>query len=236
MSQFPVIILAGGLGTRLMPMIANKPKLLAQVAGKPFIEWKFEELRRGGISNVLLLLGHLGVEVFQYCENKPALLNLAFMTDGINPLGTGKAVYKALQLLDSSHVLLTYGDNLLDLQISSFSATPLAEEQTLMILTAQPGVGDKLNSRLETTGEVSKYEKNSSDPSLNTMDYGYLLLSRTSFLHHYNESDSDLSTVISKLCNSGLVIGKLTDKNYYEIGTPESLLVTEQHLLEQRNI
>ena len=53
-----VAVLAGGLGTRLAPVLADRPKLLAPVAGRPFLEHLIDWLTRFGAGRILLCLGH----------------------------------------------------------------------------------------------------------------------------------------------------------------------------------
>ena len=56
-------ILAGGLGTRLGALVADTPKPVLPVGGRPFLSWLIREVSRFGIEEVLLLTGHLSVRV-----------------------------------------------------------------------------------------------------------------------------------------------------------------------------
>ena len=57
------VILAGGLGTRMLPRTERMPKILLPVAGRPFAAWLLERLAGAGFTEVLLAIGHLGGEV-----------------------------------------------------------------------------------------------------------------------------------------------------------------------------
>ena len=62
----PAVILAGGLGTRLRPLISDRPKALAVVAGKPFILYQLEWLRRNLVQSVILCVGYKGEQIVDY--------------------------------------------------------------------------------------------------------------------------------------------------------------------------
>ncbi|WP_457651711.1 sugar phosphate nucleotidyltransferase [Rhodocaloribacter sp.] len=62
-SKYPVVILCGGFGTRLRGVVGDRPKVLAPVAGEPFLGHLLRHLRREGFTDVILSTGHLGERV-----------------------------------------------------------------------------------------------------------------------------------------------------------------------------
>lgn len=58
--SLPVVILAGGLATRLRPLTEKIPKALVKVAGRPFLEHQIELIKRNAIAEVILCVGYLG--------------------------------------------------------------------------------------------------------------------------------------------------------------------------------
>ena len=59
-------LLSAGLGTRLLPFTANKPKCLIQIGGKPIILWHIERLKSYGIKELIINLFHEGSQVEEY--------------------------------------------------------------------------------------------------------------------------------------------------------------------------
>ena len=60
MTDMPVVVLAGGLGTRLLEVTGDlMPKVLVPVDGRPFIDYKLRGLARLGVGEVVLLVGHM---------------------------------------------------------------------------------------------------------------------------------------------------------------------------------
>jgi len=58
LSQCPVLVLVGGLGTRLRPVYADRPKALAPVQGRPSLAYLLKMLAENGLSRVVLCMGY----------------------------------------------------------------------------------------------------------------------------------------------------------------------------------
>ena len=64
-SDFPIAILAGGLATRLRPITEKIPKLLIEVADKPFLSHQIRLLKAAGLTRLVLCVGHLGEKIVE---------------------------------------------------------------------------------------------------------------------------------------------------------------------------
>ena len=105
------IILAGGRGTRLRSVVSYRPKPLAEVAGRPFVEWLLLTLRTQGVRRAVLATGYKGEIVEAAFGNGARLgLELAYAHETV-PLGTGGAARHALQQVTTDHVLVLNGDS-----------------------------------------------------------------------------------------------------------------------------
>ncbi len=91
------VVLAGGLGTRMLPRTERMPKILLPVAGRPFAAWLLERLAAAGFAEVLLAIGHLGGEVRRAVGDGSAFgLRVRYAEDGERLLGTAGALRRAL--------------------------------------------------------------------------------------------------------------------------------------------
>ena len=79
----PVVILTGGLGTRLGQKTSNKAKALIDVAGKPFISRQLNYLYEQGIKEVVLCIAHFGEQIKDYIGNGSSYkLKITYSEDG----------------------------------------------------------------------------------------------------------------------------------------------------------
>ena len=93
-----VAILAGGLASRMRPLSERVPKAMIEVAGEPFIAHQLRLLRREGVGDVVLCLGHLGEQVEAFVGGGGRFgLAVRYSSDGPRLLGTGGALRKALK-------------------------------------------------------------------------------------------------------------------------------------------
>ncbi|OGF52110.1 hypothetical protein A3I27_02565 [Candidatus Giovannonibacteria bacterium RIFCSPLOWO2_02_FULL_43_11b] len=105
-SGIDVIILAGGLGTRLRPIISDRPKVLAEVGGRPFLDMVIEDLFEMGFGRIILSVGHLKDQIKNHYAEKGILF-----AEEENPMGTGGGVKNAESLVQSDHLLVINGDS-----------------------------------------------------------------------------------------------------------------------------
>jgi NDP-sugar pyrophosphorylase family protein len=113
------VILAGGAGTRLRPLVRDKPKSMADFEEKPFLEYQVEYLRSHGVSQVLLCVGHMHEHIERYFGDGARWnLEIRYSVEDV-PLGTGGALKHAEPQLDSSFLLLN-GDSWFDLDLAAF--------------------------------------------------------------------------------------------------------------------
>ncbi|MDO4769120.1 MAG: nucleotidyltransferase family protein [Brachymonas sp.] len=110
------IVLAGGFGTRLRQVVADVPKPMAPVAGRPFLEILLESLMRKGFSRVVLSLGFMAEKISSYFGSRFAGLELSYVVEDA-PLGTGGAIRLAMTACAQDHVFVFNGDTYLDLEV-----------------------------------------------------------------------------------------------------------------------
>jgi len=119
LSRVTTAILAGGLGTRLRPAIADRPKVLAEVRGRPFLSYLLDQVAAADVESVVLCTGHLGEQVRSTFGENYSSVRLVYSEES-SPLGTGGALRRAVPLLESDPVLVLNGDSFCDLDLEDF--------------------------------------------------------------------------------------------------------------------
>ena len=104
------ILLCGGMGTRLRSVVADRPKPMADICGKPFLQYLLEMLRDKGITEVIFALGYMGEMIEEYFQDGSAFgLKITYSYEE-EPLGTGGAIRNALPKILEEEVLVLNAD------------------------------------------------------------------------------------------------------------------------------
>lgn len=115
-----VAVLAGGLGTRLAGVLADRPKILAPVAGRPFLDHLLAWLERFGARRIVLCLGHRADAVLAHLAGRPPGGTEIVSLIEPAPLGTAGALRFARTRLRSDPVLVANGDSFVDADLAAF--------------------------------------------------------------------------------------------------------------------
>jgi len=122
LGEYEAIILAGGLGTRLRSVVADLPKCMATVAGKPFLFYVIEHLLRQGVNKFIFSLGYKSNMIIDYVNEQYPMLSKQYSIEE-EPLGTGGAIRLACNLTTEKNVLIVNGDTLFNIDVEKLMAT-----------------------------------------------------------------------------------------------------------------
>ncbi len=126
------IILAGGQGTRLRPLVGDIPKPMAPVAGRPFLEYLLVQLRRAGIELITISAGYRAGDIEAHFGRGDRLgVRLEYSVED-EPLGTAGALKLAASRLAGDRWLALNGNSLLDIPLDNLGH---AHTQARAILT-----------------------------------------------------------------------------------------------------
>ena len=214
-----VIILCGGLGTRLRPISRDLPKALMPFAGRPFIDLLIESLLPFGFRRFILCVGHLGEKVRAHIRARD--YEVVFSEES-EPLGTGGALKNAAPLIGSELFLVMNGDSICAVDFSRFHAFHVLKGGILSLALAKPQPGHEYgvievdhNQRI-----ISFNEKNECREEM-FINGGIYFMQRDVFDHMPAESRFSLEyDLFPKLLPWGCY-GFQTDAEVIDIGTPE---------------
>jgi NDP-sugar pyrophosphorylase family protein len=212
-------ILAGGLGTRLGALTAKVPKALLSVAGKPFIAYQLEYLRKQRFDRAVLCIGHYGEQIKEYVGDGARFgLEVLYAEDGDRLLGTGGALRQALPLL-GTHFFVLYGDSYLPIDFLSVEACFLTTKQpALMTVLKNDGLWDQSNV-VFAEGRLLQYDKWCANAQMRHIDYGLSIFSAEVFADLEPGSRYDLADLFHDLAMRGQLRGYEVFQRFYEIGS-----------------
>ena len=220
-----VVILAGGLGTRLGAITQHIPKSLVEVDDKPMIDHILDWISLQGCDRALILTGHLGDKFDQYTHDS---VDLTFVREPV-PLGTGGALWNAVDFLEPEFILL-WGDdfhpinyhNLVDLH---------RQDGNLMTMTVTES-HDSMNL-LHANGRVHKYNKRNNNSEFNGYEAGTSVVSKRIVLLFGRDGKwSWEETGYPKL--SGKIGAHVDNTKFWDMGTPERLTKLTEFLKLER--
>ena len=116
--EVKVLILAGGLGTRLRPVIGEFPKPMADVNGRPFLEILVRKLVREGFRDIIISVGFKKGVIEDHFNRVDVGARITYSEES-QQLGTGGALRNALEPVGSSDLLLLNGDTYINDGLSS---------------------------------------------------------------------------------------------------------------------
>ena len=104
------ILLCGGLGTRLRSVVSDRPKPMADIAGKPFLHYLVKMLSESGVKHLIFALGYMGEQIEAYFQSGEEYgLSISYSYED-SPLGTGGAIRNALSKVSGENVLVLNAD------------------------------------------------------------------------------------------------------------------------------
>lgn len=159
LSSVKAFILCGGQGTRLASVLEDRPKLLAPVGGKSFLDYLIVFLNKAGLNDLVFLTGHKSEHIQEYLGDS------FHYSKESTPLGTGGALKQALQLFPANLSIVFNGDTLFMIDLSLFfeKAKKLfderAELQIVVALKKLPSAGRYGIVRLDHDATVLSFEE-----------------------------------------------------------------------------
>lgn len=127
------VVLAGGLGTRLRSVVADKPKVLANVSGKPFLEYVLDQIVPTGITQVILCIGHLAEQIQAHFGSSYRGLSIKYSHER-SLLGTAGALRYALEHISTENLLVMNGDSYAEFSFDSFASFHFSKQANASIL------------------------------------------------------------------------------------------------------
>jgi N-acetyl-alpha-D-muramate 1-phosphate uridylyltransferase len=232
--SFPVVILAGGLATRLRPLTEKIPKALVEVAGRPFLDHQLDLLKQNSITEVILCLGYLGEMIEQrYGDGEVLGVRIRYSFDGPILLGTGGAIKRASTLLPDVFFVL-YGDSYLPIDFQAVAAAFIESGQpALMTVYANADAWDTSNVWFEQD-RIRLYSKREKLPEMRFIDYGLMVCRRQIFDDSPSDVPFNLADTLETLSRNGQLAGHEVYQRFYEIGSPSGLAELDQ-LLSRRS-
>jgi D-glycero-alpha-D-manno-heptose 1-phosphate guanylyltransferase len=169
-------VLCGGQGTRLRSALADRPKSMALIAGKPFLQLLIERLRCQGIGDVILGTGYMSEKIESYFGSGNRLAMRIRLSRENEPLGTGGAL-KLAESLISDPVLVLNGDSYVEWNLASMVEMFTARDAAMVIvLQAVADVTRYGSVTVNYDGRITAFVEKGADGGPGLINAGVYLL------------------------------------------------------------
>jgi NDP-sugar pyrophosphorylase family protein len=218
------LLLAGGLGTRLRPLVADRPKSMAQIGNQPFLAYQLDLLRRQGLTDIILCTGHMSHAIEEcFGDGGDFGVRIAYSWEE-KPLGTAGAIKNAAPLVDSTFLVLN-GDTYIQADLRDLAN--FHRDSGALATIGLSRVGDPSRSglvQIDHTGRAVRFiEKGTVQGDCDTVSAGVYVF-ETEVLD-FIPADRNVSLeleVFPRLVEMGVLLyGYTLGGPFIDIGTPE---------------
>jgi D-glycero-alpha-D-manno-heptose 1-phosphate guanylyltransferase len=220
-SHITAAILAGGLGTRLRSVVADRPKVLAEVRGRPFLSFLLDQLSTAGLHSVVLCTGYRGEQICQAIGDRYRDLRLSYSRE-MRPLGTAGALRLALPCLPSDPVLVMNGDSFCSADLAAFWNFHCCRRAEASILLTRVSRAQRYGGvDVDNNDAVIEFAEKRADGGAGWINAGIYLLSRQVLLSIPEDQPVSLEyDVFPSLVGRGLY-GCKSGGRFLDIGIPD---------------
>jgi D-glycero-alpha-D-manno-heptose 1-phosphate guanylyltransferase len=232
MQKNECIILAGGLGTRLQGVINDRPKILAPVAGRPFIDLLLQKLAASeAVSRVIMAVGYKAEKIIEYLEKNPPPLAVTYSFEE-SPLGTGGALMKALSFAQGQEVFALNGDSYTEVSFKNFLEQHIKSHATASLVCTEVDNQDRYGciSIDESSKKILSF-KEKSKIGKGWINAGIYLIDRPRFEASFAplpalpcSLERELFPILAE---KGVISAFVTARPFIDIGTPHSFVAAQ---------
>ncbi len=220
--KIQVVILAGGMATRLGELTKNRPKSLVEIHSRPFLAYQLELLQSQGITDIVLCIGHLGGQIREFFGDGTQYgVHLTYSQEE-KPLGTAGALKNAAHLLNDTFFVM-YGDSYLLLDFTKVYSYFLAQHKLGLDTVFRNNDAFDTSNIVIRNNLVAQYSKTEKTADKVYIDYGALLL-RKEVLQMIPENHFyPLEDLFLRLIEREQLLAFEVKERFYEIGSPQGL-------------
>ncbi len=218
-----VAILAGGLGTRLRSVVSEVPKCMAPVAGKPFLWYLLEQLRRYDVERVILSVGYLREVIQDWVAEHAAEYPFEFrFAVEEQPLGTGGGIKLASSMAEGPELVVLNGDTFFDVDLDLLLAARRGSRLPVALALKPMRDFDRYGTVLPGADGVIRAFREKQHCSEGLINGGvYAIDLRSGVFDGVPVKFSFEKEVLEPQCGRGRLYGLVQDGYFIDIGIPE---------------
>jgi len=214
------LILAGGFGTRLRPVVTDRPKPMALINSRPFLEYVLDTLKANGINQITIAVSYLASLIQDYFGYNYHGVIIDYSVSH-HPLGTAGTVKQAQPYFNQTF-LVCNGDTYLKTDFKkAINFHKLHHALATIILANRPTAVNQGSVILDSTGKITSFLEKLKDNKPGLVNAGYYIFEPEIFKYIPSQKILSLEKdIFPKLIKVNRLYGFVTDEDFIDIGTP----------------
>ena len=216
-----VVILCGGLGTRLKTLFPNTPKALASINGVPFLDKLMKIINKQGFEQFILCVGHLKQQIIdRYSKTTNFDVRYSLETD---QLGTGGAIKNALPLIENKFFIAMNGDSFCNVSLKSLIEFHQKNNADISIVISPADIerDDVGNIVIDKNNKIISFAEKTKKTPRHYINAGIYVINKSAVDSFDAEKFSLEVDLFPKLIKIKNIYGFETSNLIYDIGTPK---------------
>ena len=222
------VILAGGMGTRLRQVVSDRPKVMAEIKGKPFILYLLDQLAEVNIERVIISTGYMGSLIEEAIGFSYKGLQVDYSRED-TPLGTAGALKLAEQIVDAEYCLVMNGDSYTEFDAISLFMSGKQKNANITLVVKALDETDRFGVVCKNeNNEIIDFMEKGSNKGAGFINTGVYLM-KTSVIHKIpKKTPCSLEYDFFPSMIGKSIYSDETKGDFIDIGTPESFAHAER--------
>lgn len=220
LKEIDVVILCGGLGSRLKSVVYDRPKVLAKIGDTTFLDILLDNLAKYEFKNIILCVGYMKEKIKAHF-NSNKNYNIKFSEED-ETLGTGGALKKAKPLIKSNPFIVLNGDSVCNINFREFFEFHINKKGILsMVLARSKKVQDFGSVALNSSQRIMSFKEKAVCTNECLVNAGIYLMQKEVFSYMPDENHFSLEYDFFPELIHDNCYGFITESELIDIGTPE---------------
>ena len=226
------MVMAAGLGKRMRPLTATRPKPLISVAGSTLVDHCLDHLKAAGVEKAVVNVHYLAGQLEAHLRNRDDSIEIVISDERKQLLETGGGVVKALPLIDADPFLVINADNVwIDGPVDTLRllASHWIEAKMDALLLLVPHARANCHSgrgdfHMDASGALKRRKPNGVAPFVYT---GIQMVSKRLFAGDVPEGPFSTNLLWNRAIAAGRCFGAVHQGLWFDIGQPANIARTE---------
>lgn len=222
--ELTAVVLCGGRGTRLRPVVSDQPKVLAKVNNVPYIYFLLDQIAEAGIKKVVLCTGYLGRLVKSTVGYKYNSLEILYSLEP-TPMGTGGALRCSVKHICTNVAIVMNGDSFVECKFDDLFTFHRQHRATAtIVLVRVPDVSRYGRVTIDRDNQIVEFseKKEGGISESGLVNAGIYLIDRETICKIPKGVKYSLENEFFPDLVGDRLVGCKTEGKFIDIGTPES--------------